>query len=301
MNGSPRSTRAVRIDVARNGKPWLTNQPNTDAVWSRIRTRAHAGDEITTRPHVSAFAPTPKPPVVPPTSPLAVEAQSAVVWAAITDDALAHADALRPPWRHWISADPGVYASWFADGWHPNITDVIPKLRPIVARLRQHGCPVQSWCDCRTPPDGTSAQAAIDLARTLNLDGWVGQAEDPGELEHSVGIHSDGGLVAPQGSERAKVIVGNPNAWTQKQRDTATKIVGAGDLAVAGEVYNGRPDTYSSQGVPVASFCLGVAMDNNLRYPLDELLAKTPVGARSTYGVWHGAGLLPADWKAMLS
>lgn len=212
-------------------------------------------------------------------------------WSNITDDALAQADAIiRPPWKHLVTADRGV--------WTPDAG--------VVDELAKHGCEVLAWCDCRDPnhptDPGTSAQAAIDLARDpdLDLDGWVGQAETPDELANSVGIDHDGYLVAPQGSERARVIVGNPNAWTEKQRETATRMVEAGDLSVAAEVYRIDPG-YSSQGVPIASVVYGVAMDGGLYIPLTDYLDQMPTSYQATFGVWHAAGLQPEAWQAIRS
>lgn len=212
-------------------------------------------------------------------------AQRCLIWANVTNDALSQADEIiRPPWTHLLSADRGV--------WTPDAG--------VVDALAAHGCEVKSWCDCRTPPDGTSAQAAIDLAADpdLNLDGWVGQAEDLDELKNSVGIDQDGMLVRPQGTERARIIVGNPNAWTPEQRSAASMMVAGGDLAVMAEVYRVDP-LYSSQGVPIASVVYGVAMDGGVRYPLTDYLAAMPTAFDFTFGVWHAAGLHPEDWQAM--
>ncbi len=96
-----------------------------------------------------------------------------------------------------------------------------------------------------------------------------------------------------------RYLICNPNSWTAEQRQKATGLIAAHELSASGEVYNGRPDTYSSQGVPVSSLTLGVAMDAGLHYPLDDLLAKTPANLRSTICVWHGSGLLPEDWAAL--
>jgi hypothetical protein len=107
------------------------------------------------------------------------------------------------------------------------------------------------------------------------LDGWIGQAETAPELRHACGIDFDG----PTGSaasllplsqmlseyghgERAQIIVGNPNAWTAKQRERVVVMQQAGQLGVIVECYANNshpfPDAFDTQGVRVDSWCLGV-------------------------------------------
>lgn len=220
------------------------------------------------------------------THPRVVPLQRAIVWGGITDDAIKEAELLRSPWLHLVTADLG---AWDRDADQLN-------------RLREIG-PLEPWCDCRVE-GGTHPQAAIDLARDLGT-GWVGQAESVEELEAAVGIHRDGHLVSPAGTERAKRIIGNPNAWTAKQRETATRMIEDGDLSVSGEQYAGpyAMVTYSTQGVPVDSITLGVAMDGGIYHDLGVLLERLRERADAekferTVLLWHGAGLRGEAWEA---
>lgn len=207
----------------------------------------------------------------------------AVVFFANVDESAIHYFAqLGAGYTAALSADKGV--------WQPDLA--------TVDQLVQNGGGAVAWADCRPAGEGTPAQAAIDLAKELELDGWIGQAETQPELQNSVGIAPDGALVAPQGSERARIIVGNPNAWTQPQRDTATLMIHAGDLTVLAEVYKPDPG-YSAQGVPVARAVYGVAMDAGLRYPLADYFAVMPAALNRGCGAWHAAGLLEEDWRLL--
>jgi hypothetical protein len=76
-------------------------------------------------------------------------------------------------------------------------------------------------------------------------------------------------------------------------------MVEDGDLSVSGEVYEGDPAVYSSQGVPVDSLTLGVALDGGVYRPLAELLARVPADFLRTVCVWHAAGLKAEAWTAM--
>lgn len=213
----------------------------------------------------------------------------AIVWASVTDDALALAEKYlaRGSWRQLVTADTGTWSRRGVD----------------IARLRALG-PVDVWCDCRVGA-GTSPQLAIGYSRQLDV-GWVGQAETVNELDSAVGIAPNGGLVNPAGTERATRIIANPNAWTPDQRDTAIRMIEAGDLSVSGEQYTGPAAMrgYSAGGVPVDSICLGVAMDGDTHHPLGALLAA--LGERHDADrflhsilVWHGGGLTEADWQTL--
>lgn len=230
---------------------------------------------------------------------LQAQMQRLMIWANVDDSALAQAEQLGAEWTHLLSADRGV---WRVDDDPAVLPDDVfhERVANVAKRLRKNNSAVRSWCDCRPAGEGTPAQAAIDLAAAVGLDGWDGQAETVLELFNSVGITPDGFLAAPQGSERAQRIIANPNAWTDAQRATAIKMIDAGDLAVAGEIYCIDPG-YSAQGVPIASGVYGVAMDNNVYIPLTEYLAKMPKAYESTFGVWHASGLQEEAWKAIES
>ena len=173
----------------------------------------------------------------------------------------------------------------------------------VVNKARDRGQRVLSWSDCWA----TSAWVAIELARILELDGWVGQAERAMELRHAVGIDYDGRLMtiaemhdAFGHTERAKIIVGNPNDWTPAQRVTATEMIEAGDLALVNEVYanvlHPFPNEYGTQGVPVASHCIGL-YDGKTDHAdargyvwADEYRAKTPPEEWRRISAYHAAG-----------
>lgn len=133
-----------------------------------------------------------------------------------------------------LPADPA-YAQW--------------QTQSFVDRARAQGRQLTAWCDCRT----TLPSAAIRLRNTWRLDGWIGQAESGAEL----------GTALAAG---APVVIGNPNAWTQRDRDTVTALINQpGDgsrLAVVAECYTNAggpwPNQYSAAGVPVSSLCVGL-------------------------------------------
>lgn len=165
-----------------------------------------------------------------------------------------------------LSADPA-YAEWASRG--------------TVTLLRDRGYRVVSWCDC----DATPAAAAIALIAQLGLDGWIGQAETSEQLHNCIqaGCHT---------------IVGNPNAWTADERRIITAQIERGVQAIIGEMY--RPDPgYSAQGVPIASFCYGIALDAGSYTPLAEYLAASPPGSIETCCVFHAAGLRDDDWRLL--
>lgn len=185
-------------------------------------------------------------------------------FANVADDAVQHFCRLPASWKAAITADPA-YA---------------PTLEQVNA-LKNHGT-VYAWGNQEQIP----AETILNFQRDWNLDGAIFQAESEAEFESAMNQHPT-------------LVVGNPNAWTADQRAEFTEWKKTHDVALIAEVYNGRPDIYSSQGVPVAAFLLGVAMDDGLHYPLTSLMALTPAPFDRTFGCWHAAGLLPSEWAAL--
>lgn len=128
----------ARIDVAKNGKPWLTNQPNTDVVWKRIRTRAHAGDAIETRPH--APAPVPTPPVPrPPSAPFGDAGQFAGrgIMLGSTRDVWDQAIGIhREGYCDVVAVIPGTPRSYFPESLRV-VTWVPPEVEPSAGDIHQ--------------------------------------------------------------------------------------------------------------------------------------------------------------------
>ena len=200
----------------------------------------------------------------PPPAPTGLTLQRTIFWANVDDSAVQYACRLGTSWRHALTADPA---------YTPTTAQV--------NALKAAGGGVDAWGNQNQIP-----YSVIDgFHDHWGLDRAILQAETQDEFESAW--------------PWSHYIIGNPNAWTTVQRDHATVLILHNELEVTGEVYNGRPDTYSSQGVPISSLTLGVAMDNGLRYPLTDLLTKTPAGAKNTICVWHGSGLLPEDWAAL--
>jgi hypothetical protein len=189
--------------------------------------------------------------------------QRTIFWANVTDDAVAHASWLGASWRHALTADPAYAPS--ADQ---------------IAILKRTSAGVDAWGNQVQISYGTIG----DFRARWNLSRVIHQGETEDEYDAAL----------------SKWVIGNPNSWSPAQRTNATRRIAAGELAITAEVYDGRPDTYSAQGVPVSSLTLGVALDGGVRYPLADLLAKTPVGARSSVCIWHGAGLQPEDWEMLM-
>lgn len=204
------------------------------------------------------------PPTPPRPTPLEVASQNLLVFATVTDDACRQAAQLPRRWRFAITADPAYRISG-----------------EQLAILRAGGHTIDAW--------GVQTEISlrdIEAFRVaLNLDRCVLQAENGAQYES-----------VPDGFG----CFANPNDWTPGQRAEAGERVLSGRLAVVAEVYNGRPDTYSSQGVPVCSFLLGVQQDEGTPYyPLSDLLSLCPPGARNTFGVWHAAALRASDWLVL--
>lgn len=187
-------------------------------------------------------------------------------FATVTDEACELAARLPSRWRFALTADPA-YAPAAAQ----------------VERLHAGGHEVCAWGD----QEALGVDTILDFARLLGVAATrdtVFQAETAGQYDSS---------------PHRFAVVGNPNAWTQVQRERAIISTGLGRFALIAECYDGRPDSYSSQGVPVASMCFGVALDGGARVPLADYLRRCPKGFRATYSIWHAAGLEAADWAIL--
>ena len=164
--------------------------------------------------------------------------------------------------------------------------------RAVVAEFRSQGRIVYAW--------GNQSQIPADQIRQLasdyQLDGCIYQAESADEYDTAT-------------EAGAMMIVGNPNALTPEQRVHAAKRIRDGLLAWICEVYTNVshpwPDEYGTQGVPVASWCLGLYdgsgdNPNGGRYvPVAEYRAHTPPADWPRVSVYYAEGVADGDWAQL--
>jgi hypothetical protein len=175
-----------------------------------------------------------------------------------------------------LTADPS-YSSW-----------ATPE---IVAALRAQGRRIYSW----------GVQTQIDpsvitgLRDRLGLDGAIFQSETAEEYRTAI----DAGTA---------ITVGNPNAWSDAQRADANRRIAAGTLAVIGECYTNLggpwPSGYSAGGVNIAGICLGVydgsrETAGGWNPSLAAYRDNCSPGMFSDAGVYHAAGVNPAEWSLL--
>ena len=168
-----------------------------------------------------------------------------------------------------------------------------------VAELRSHGRSVLSWVGSVSDPwDAKNpkprAYLAREAANRFSLDGWVGQAESSAAFDDAM-------------AEGARIIVGNANSWTDDQRTRARGQIVSGVLALVQEAYTNVqgpwPDGTGTQGVPVASFCLGTydgSTDNpngGRSIPLSEYREHTAPTAWPHVGVYTAEDV--QDWEVV--
>lgn len=257
-----------RVDLIVDGKVRNTRQRSD---LPAFEARLLAAIQTAARVEVVRSAPTPN--GSPPSLGLDALAQRVVFFANVTEEAT---DA-------WLLTPKRVRAAITADPSYQG-----PQVDDLVRRGKAAGRSISPWCDCREPggdPPGTPFRAAVAMRQRYGLDEPIGQAESPAEYDHAI-------------AAGARILVGNPSALTQTQVDDAIARHARGELAFIGEVY--RPDPrYSARGIPISSGLFGVALDGGLYQPVAEYLAVMPAGFDPTFGVYHAAGLRPADWHAL--
>jgi hypothetical protein len=160
-----------------------------------------------------------------------------------------------------------------------------------IPEFKKRGRTLFSWSDCRF----TSAAEARSLAETYNLAGWIGQGETPAEFDHAI-------------EAGAQLLVGNPNSWgdpgDESRRDLAKRRIAEGTFALICECYRSEsghpwPDEYGTQGVDVASWCIGVYPSRYGYFTVPEYLERTPEAARPHIGMYYAEGARPEDRKAL--
>lgn len=145
-----------------------------------------------------------------------------------------------------------------------------------IAAAKLQGRRTAVWCDC----DATPASAAIDMARTLGCDLWIGQCETPGQFDHAVAA---GG----------RLLVGNLSAL----RDDQLALVKAGKVVVINELYrNLQPDQqpdWRNANAGVAGNCVACYGGYPFRRYLDDRLF---IRLRDSV---YAVDLTDDDWKVL--
>ncbi|HEY1309265.1 MAG TPA: hypothetical protein VGF24_37255 [Vicinamibacterales bacterium] len=184
--------------------------------------------------------------------------QRTIFWATVTDDAVTYATSLRG-WRHALTADqPYAPTRWQVD------------------TLKAHSAGVDAWgVQTQIPPEQIEG-----FRKDWGLERLIQQAENPGEAV----------------TVTAKYVIGNMTlGGLGGQFGVLNDRVKQGNLGATAEVYNGRPDTYDSNGFLISSFTLGAVVDGRRIAPLQKLIDLTPVGARTTLCIWDGNVILMDD------
>ena len=196
--------------------------------------------------------------------------QNTVFFAGVNQRSVEKFAALPAKWRAAFSADNGNYGDYGG---------VLP---PWYVQIAGKDHPVDAW--------GVQTQIGADVIRAFQisygLDRSIHQAETPDQAAAVTASYCIGNFT----SEALSV------QWAR-----LNTLVLAGKLACTHEVYDGNPADDNTEGLPVSSFTLGVAMDAGVYYPLADLLGRTPAGARPGICVWHGSGLRDPDWAALAS
>lgn len=174
--------------------------------------------------------------------------------------------------KHWtvaLSADPAFEAAVLA---------ALPK-------IRANGNRIAVW--------GVQTQIGVDriraFAKKIGATIEIMQAEDSDQYETSK-------------AAGAKLVVGNPNAWTDAQRADATARAQRGEVAFLMEVYTNAgepwPSVASSRNVPIVSEVLGVGWGAT-PYQLADYGANTPAGVWKTIGVYLAENMSPGSWALL--
>lgn len=128
-----------------------------------------------------------------------------------------------------------------------------------------------------------TGQAIVDVGEHVQADYLIFQAENSAELESAKGW-------------RARIIVGNPNGWSESQRAWAEAEIIGGRLALIFETYANQGEQWpieaSSQGVPQSSYVLGVGPG----FQLADYKPRTPPAAWPLISVYLAEKLSDASW-----
>jgi hypothetical protein len=172
-----------------------------------------------------------------------------------------------PHWRVALSADPAYdTAARFA----------APKIRAQGNLLAVWGVQTQ-----------IGAARIREFGQAVGADFLIFQAETVEEFNTAV-------------QAGAQLIVGNPNSWTDTQREYA--IARGETLATLFEVYANAgspwPDTASAQGVPVTTEVLGVGWGNT-SYQLKDYQPHTPPGVWANMSVYLAENMNDESWSML--
>jgi len=131
-------------------------------------------------------------------------------------------------------------------------------------QTRARGFEVAAWAN----QSQVGIQNLVNFGNVIGAAYLIWQAETPGEMV-DVGINLDGSRRADSPCTWGPIVViGNANAWTDKQRAAAKVFADAGRLAFIQETYANEgdpwPDRTSTQGVPACAVSPGVGWG---RYP----------------------------------
>lgn len=196
--------------------------------------------------------------------------QRCVYFSNVTDHACERFAALGPGFTALLSADRNLAVPggsyWVSD--------------EQLAKLRSGGGVVASWCDC----DQTPYSFALALAEQRGLAFAGGQAETVAQYWNA-------------SSGRATHIIGNPAELAVDPYTLTDAIARAnkGQLAFVGEVLHPDP-TYSAQGIPIASACFYVEMDeaHGGYQPLSSFAVMG--GLTGSCSIYTGGRMTDADW-----
>lgn len=174
-------------------------------------------------------------------------------------------------WKVAFTADPGREGKWDA------------AVRAAAPKFRQAGIPILVW----------GVQTQIGAARIRQLAADL-RADGPPIFQAETVEEYDTAMAAG-----AKLIVGNPNSWTQAQRDDA--MYRGTTLGTLFEVYANAgspfPDVASSQGVPITSEVLGVgSWESGPDVQLRDYLPHTPAGVWATMSVYAAEYMNEDSW-----
>lgn len=186
------------------------------------------------------------------------------------------ASALASPHKYSVAltADPA-YANWVSQS--------------LVDQFHGQGREVFAWgVQTQIPP-----QSIVDMANRYGMDGSIGQGET--QDEYTTAMQFGFGI-----------IVANPNSWNDASRADANSRIAAGTLAVIGECYTNLggpwPNQYGAGGVNISSVCIGV-YDGSNEQPgsgwnpsVASYKENCPAGMWTDIGVYHAAGVNPAEW-----
>lgn len=256
-----------RVDLLVDGKLRNVGQRSSSpALLARITRAIGSAELVEVRRSSSTPAPAPLPG-------LAMLARNVVFFANVTGDAAGAFLALPARWRGAVTADEAYHSA---------------ELEALIAGAHKQGRPLAPWCDCREPdgdPPGTPFRAARAMQARYGLGEPIGECESSTEFDHAL-------------AAGARLLIGNPTALDAGRRAEAGRRIAAGTLAIIGEMY--RPDAgYSAEGVDIASVCYGVALDDGAHTPVSAYLEASSPAERATFGVYHAAGLEPADWREL--